>query len=161
MNISGFTSNTDSIVEVGIEHAEVLAELHRRCFPEAPWSAKSITGILVQNSNGGLAYCVDGVPIGFVLLQIVASEAEILTFCIDPEWRGKGYSRLLIAKVLNALNQKQVNIIFLEVAEDNFPALSIYSSVGFVEIARRHKYYHKRGGAAVDAVVMQLDILKK
>ncbi|WP_419903081.1 ribosomal protein S18-alanine N-acetyltransferase [Kiloniella sp.] len=147
-----------SILEAGLEHTEVLAELHARSFPDAMWDANSISQILSQVPNNGFIYCIKGTPIGFALWQNVAGEAEILTICIDPEWRGNGFSRLLVAEIVTYLSQNQVSKLFLEVAEDNIAAISLYSNVGFKEIGRRKKYYHKPCGNLVDALVMQLDI---
>ena len=157
--MSKFSSQNLTFIEVGFEHAAVLAEIHRRCFPGAAWSCDSIKEILVQNSNEGVIYCENDMPLGFVLWQRVTTETEILTICIDPEWQGKGYSRLLVVRMLKLLNQREVKKIFLEVAEDNITAISLYLSVGFVEIARRPKYYQKKDGISVDAMVMQLDVV--
>lgn len=151
--------NTDAIVKAGIEHSEVLAELHSRCFFDAPWDAPSISRILLQELNNGLIYCIKGVPIGFILWQMVVGEAEILTICIDPKWQGQGYSRPLVDKVLRLLSHEQVSKLYLEVSEDNSSAIYLYLNVGFKEVGRRVKYYRKAGGELVDALVMQLDIL--
>ncbi|MFD2204774.1 ribosomal protein S18-alanine N-acetyltransferase [Kiloniella antarctica] len=152
--------DTEFIVNAGVEHSIVLAELHFRSFPEAAWDSKSISRILFQETSRGLIYCISGVPIGFVIWQEVVGEAEILTICIDPEWRGKKYSRALIEKMLFFLKQCKVSKLFLEVSEDNFTAISLYSNVGFKEVGRRLKYYHKTNGELVDAIVMQLNIMQ-
>ncbi|MEH6629543.1 MAG: ribosomal protein S18-alanine N-acetyltransferase [Halopseudomonas aestusnigri] len=151
--------NTDSIVNAGIEHSKVLAELHSRCFYDAPWDALSISRILLQEPNNGLIYCVKNVPIGFVLWQMVAGEAEILTICIDPKWQRQGYSRPLVDEMLRILSHEQVSSLYLEVSEDNFSAICLYLNVGFKEVGRRAKYYRKEEGKLVDALVMQLDIM--
>ena len=48
--------------------------------------------------------------------------------------------------------------LFLEVAEDNAAALALYKGMGFQEIGRRKKYYHRPDGPAVDALNLALDL---
>ncbi|WP_299379552.1 ribosomal protein S18-alanine N-acetyltransferase [uncultured Kiloniella sp.] len=151
-------SESAEIILCGIEHAELLAEMHSRSFAEAAWNAKDFLGLLVQKTNKGFIYCNDRKPVGFIIWQEVVGEAEILTFCVDPDFRRLGYSKKMIAKLFEYLDQASVNKVFLEVSEDNIIALSLYQAMGFVEIARRSKYYHKPDGSTVDAVIMSADI---
>ncbi|WP_417431300.1 ribosomal protein S18-alanine N-acetyltransferase [Kiloniella sp.] len=151
-------SESEEIILCGIEHAELLAEMHSRSFAEAAWNAKDFLGLLVQKTNKGFIYCNDRKPVGFILWQEVVGEAEILTFCVDPDFRRLGYSKNIIAKLFEYLTQVSVNKMFLEVSEDNIIALSLYKVMGFVEISRRSKYYHKPDGSTVDAVIMSVDI---
>lgn len=51
-------------------------------------------------------------------------------FLIGGEYRGKGYSKILMEKVLEYLSQK-VNIIDLQVMKHNVPAINLYKSFGF------------------------------
>ncbi|WP_020590543.1 ribosomal protein S18-alanine N-acetyltransferase [Kiloniella laminariae] len=144
---------------LGIEasHAEVLSLLHQSSFGEGSWSRDSFARILDLPTSRGLIYCVGKVPVGFVVWQKSLDEAEILTFCVDLQWRRKGISRLLIAEMLQEASQQEVCNFFLEVAADNYPAISLYLSSGFTEIGRRPKYYQREGGKSVDALVMQLE----
>ncbi len=151
-------SAPEDIIQCGIEHADLLAEMHLRSFPGAAWKAKDISAILVQKTNSGFIYCRDRNPVGFILWQEVAGEAEILTFCIDPGFRGRGFSKKIIHVMLKKFKQASVTKVFLEVSEENMIALALYQVMGFREIARRSKYYHKPDGTTVDAVVMSLDI---
>ena len=46
--------------------------------------------------------------------------------------------------------------LFLEVADDNIPALVLYSRSGFKEVGRRKGYYQRANGAKADALVLAL-----
>ena len=48
--------------------------------------------------------------------------------------------------------------IFLEVAEDNAPAVALYRKLNFVEVGRRKRYYERPGGEAVDALTLVLTL---
>ncbi|WP_053005843.1 ribosomal protein S18-alanine N-acetyltransferase [Kiloniella spongiae] len=151
-------SSSEDIIQCGIEHADLLAEMHSRSFPASAWKAKDISAILVQKTNSGFIYCRDENPVGFILWQEVVGEAEVLTFCVDPSFRGLGFSKEIIFKMFEYFHQAFVKKVFLEVSEENIIAISLYRVMGFNEIARRSKYYHKSDGTAVDAVVMSVDI---
>ncbi|WP_085906467.1 ribosomal protein S18-alanine N-acetyltransferase [Kiloniella majae] len=151
-------SSSEKIIQCGVEHADLLAEMHLRSFSSSAWKAKDISAILVQKANSGLIYCHDEKPVGFILWQEVVGETEILTFCVDPSSRGLGFAKKIILEMFEIFRQASVNKVFLEVSEENIVALSLYRAMGFSEIARRSKYYHKSDGTAVDAVVMSVDI---
>ena len=51
-------------------------------------------------------------------------------FLIREEYRGKGYSKILMKKVLEYLSQ-EVDIIDLQVMKHNIPAVNLYKSFGF------------------------------
>ena len=155
--LSAFDETPGEILWIETAHAEVLALLHQGSFAEGSWSRDSFSRILELPTSKGLIYCVGKVPVGFVLWQRSLDEAEILTFCVDLKWRRKGVSRLLIAAMLKDASQSEVCKFFLEVAADNYPAISLYLSSGFTEIGRRPKYYQREGGKSADALVMQLE----
>lgn len=52
---------------------------------------------------------------------------------VDPEARGLGLSKELLAKALAWLRQTEVQYVKLEVRPDNFPAVKTYKSLGFEE----------------------------
>ncbi|KKJ77170.1 hypothetical protein WH95_08900 [Kiloniella litopenaei] len=151
-------SDLPEVTFCGIEHVDLLAEMHSRSFAVSAWNAKDFLGLLIQKTNKGFIYCKNGHPVGFIIWQEVAGEAEILTFCVDPGSRGQGYSKKIISLLFEHLNQASVYKMFLEVSEDNMIALSLYRTMGFEEVARRSKYYHRPDGLSVDAVIMSVDI---
>lgn len=74
-------------------------------------------------------------PIG--ALGIVAHNPRvwIVGFGILPEYRRQGYGRAMLAATVQMLCAEDHREIFLEVATDNHPALSLYRSSGFQETA--------------------------
>lgn len=64
--------------------------------------------------------------------------AEVGRFVVAPEAQGRGLMRKAIA-ALSALAREELrlNSIFLEVFTDNERAISLYSTLGFVETNRR------------------------
>ena len=153
-------------VTVTIRTAEVgdfgtLAALHATSF-EDHWPEDAILALLSRNYvHGHVAMVNDGEPIGFVLIQVIADEAEILTICIAPEYRLRRAGRLLLEAAIGEAGQRGATRMFLEVAETNLAARRIYGIAGFEPVGRRKAYYPGGGGAtgAADALVLRKDLV--
>ena len=63
---------------------EALAALHAEAF-DTPWDAASLTALLASPG----VFAVEQ-PDGFILIRVVADEAEILTLAVRPAARRSG-----------------------------------------------------------------------
>lgn len=133
-------------------NAKLLAEIHATSFADS-WTEVFMGAMLVQPGVVALTLA-DQEAAGFILLRIVADEAEILTFAVRPEARNRGQGRTLLLAALAYARAENVVRCFLEVAIDNGPAISVYSKAGFVTCGRRKDYY-QRDNKTVDAVIME------
>ncbi len=95
---------------------------------------------------------------GFIISRIAADEAEILSVAIAPDRRGRGLSRGLLTTHLGHLAGFGVAKVFLEVEENNQPAVRLYQRAGFRTVGRRERYYREAGGQELNALVMQRDL---
>lgn len=95
-------------------------------------------------------------PHALAVLQIVAPEAEIVTFAVHPCAQRQGQGRALLRKVIATARQQGVAKIFLEVASDNVGAQTLYANGGFERTGLRKGYYRNREGTRQDAVLMAL-----
>lgn len=91
---------------------------------------------------------------GFVLLSVVADEAEILTLAVLPDLRRRGLASRLLEQAIVTARAGGAAALFLEVSETNAAALGLYHGAGFVETGRRPGYYQSEDGA--DALIMKL-----
>lgn len=133
------------------EQTLTLAALHAESFGHSAWKAAQLEQTLALPTTSGALLRQNGVPAGFVLLQLTKPEAEILTFCVNPALRERGLgARLLDAALRNAVSA-ECETIFLEVASDNPPALKLYEKAGFKLIGERKGYY-ARGASRADAL---------
>ena len=98
---------------------------------------------------------------GFVLLQVAADEAEILTLAVRSSARRRGTgSRLVVAAGVRA-SAMGARRLFLEVAEDNAAARALYATLGFEPAGRRRRYYARKDGPAVDALLLVLNLSER
>lgn len=95
---------------------------------------------------------------GFALIRCVADEAELLTIAVDPKWRGKAVGRALLEAVFADLMLSPARRMFLEVDEQNQPAIRLYTRLGFATISSRKGYYSRPDGSAATALVMARDL---
>lgn len=129
-----------------------LAALHAEAFAN-PWDAAAFETLLHQ---GGVLALEE--PDGFILLRAVADEAEVLTLAVRPAARRQGLgARLVAAGKIGAAAQGATRL-FLEVADDNTPALAVYLRAGFTEVGRRPGYYARGDGDRRDALILALNL---
>ncbi len=93
--------------------------------------------------------------VGILISRSVLDEAEILTLALAPSMRGRGWSGMLLRAHLDALAMAGTRTIFLEVEEDNAPALALYRRYGFQPMGRREAYYPRPGGKPAAALTMR------
>jgi ribosomal protein S18 acetylase RimI-like enzyme len=81
--------------------------------------------------------------IGKINVEIQEQYAFLFGFGILPEYRGRGYGRIGLARTLNILEEQGITTIELDVVCTNDRALGLYQSCGFVEQSVMN-YYNLR-----------------
>jgi ribosomal protein S18 acetylase RimI-like enzyme len=61
----------------------------------------------------------------------------IANIAVHPDFRGRGIGRALTSAGINHARNQNVHAVWLQVRDDNGPAVHIYQSLGFLERARR------------------------
>ena len=139
-----------TLAYAGPERAAALAALHAQAF-DASWSEEAIAGLM--HSLGVLAFEAPG---GFVMVRVLAEEAEILTLGVAPEARRQGVGRTLVRAAASAAAASGAEALFLEVAADNSAAVALYEGEGFARAGLRRGYYARPGAQPQDALVLRL-----
>jgi ribosomal-protein-alanine N-acetyltransferase len=132
----------------------LLSALHGECFAER-WEPALFASVL--GTPGGYGFLARRAlrPLGFILCRTAASEGEILSLGVLMEARRLGLGRSLVAAAKAEALKRGIEALFLEVAEDNAPALALYCGVGFRSVGRRPAYYQQPGAPATDALTLQ------
>jgi ribosomal-protein-alanine N-acetyltransferase len=123
---------------------------------EYPWSPGNFSDSL----HAGYSMWVreaDGEVIGYYVMMAAAGEAHLLNLTIAPIWRRHGLGRDLLEHCLARACDHKAEIMFLEVRTSNAPAIGLYHSSGFVDLAVRQGYYPAREGRE-DALIMKRDL---
>ena len=151
-----------SLVGVTRDQAEALAEIHAAAFAHT-WSVEDFAALLAERSVFAVAVRRHSIfagrrLAGFVLVRVVADEAEILTIAVRPAHRGRGYGRMLMDEVLKRLYRAGVAACFLEVDRGNLPAVTLYRSLGYVVAGERRNYYRAGSPGDGTALVMRVQL---
>ncbi|HYM18747.1 MAG TPA: GNAT family N-acetyltransferase [Micropepsaceae bacterium] len=144
------------IRHASLEDVRELASLHGACFDDR-WSAESFRRLLDRPGAVALlaADKTESESQSFILVQVALDECEILTLGTIDGARRKGLALTLLktaAKEAHALGAREM---FLEVAEDNHGAITLYRRAGFEIVGRRQKYYRRADGTVLDAVMLR------
>jgi len=139
-----------------------LSEIHAAGFGRG-WTEDEIEGLIADRTVFALAVKRESRfgsrrILGFILVRLVAGEAEILTIAVEPSARGRGHGRDLLEEALRRLYRERAEVVFLEVDEGNEAALKLYRRLGFVEVGRREGYYKQAAAPATAALVMRLQV---
>jgi [ribosomal protein S18]-alanine N-acetyltransferase len=92
---------------------------------------------------------VDATIAGFCCWRRTApGEAELLNIAVDPAFRRRGVASAL----LEALSAQAQGTVFLEVAEPNTAAITLYRRHGWEQVGLRIGYY---GQGTINGIVMK------
>ncbi len=134
--------------------AATLATTHALAFTQSrPWSADEFENLL---SQPGVILLGDAKS--FILARIIGDEAEVLTIATHPDFQRLGLAKAAIGAFIDQVKAAGVVSIFLEVAQTNDPAKSLYFKAGFTVVGHRPKYYARPDGTAEGADVMRLSV---
>lgn len=137
------------------QDAEAMAAIHSTCF-DRPWPALDMTVHVARDLCLGI-----GDPLAsFTILRRSDIDAEILTVATDPAARGQGLAGQVLKAAEAQYRVAGLRHIFLEVAEDNTSAQTLYKRLGFVPMGRRPGYYARADGR-VAAITYSLALSPK
>ncbi|MCE8512108.1 GNAT family N-acetyltransferase [Ruegeria pomeroyi] len=128
-----------------------LARLHGRAFTQSrPWSEAEFATLLGNPYNHlvGDNRC-------FALFQLIADEAELLTIATDPVYRRQGLARACMNEWQIQAAHAGATRALLDVADDNDPAIALYTACGYAPCGLRRGYYRRPSGETADAIVME------
>lgn len=127
------------------------AELESVLFPgDDPWSEEAFIRELAARHNRYVAARAGDELVGYAgiarLGRAAPFEYEIHTIGVDPEHQGRGIGRRMMTELLDFAGPAAQ--VFLEVRTDNEPAIALYTSLGFVTVGLRKRYYRASGADA-------------
>jgi len=124
------------------EDISLLKQLENECFDE---HIRENFEFVLNNKNY-VYFVIEEKEkiIAYAGLSISYEQGDILSVCVNKNYRNKGFAFSLIKKILEYAKENNVEKVFLEVEEDNAPAINLYKKLGFFEINRRKNYYGEK-----------------
>ena len=122
-----------------IDDAKEIFNIEKKVFKDH-WSLKSIKSELNNLKYSKISVLeIERKIIGYVFQRIIDDQNHIINVAIDIPFQHKGYGRFLLRNILK--EDSYYTNVFLEVKEANFPAVKLYTDLGFEEVQRKDGYY--------------------
>lgn len=118
-------------------------------FPDDAWSVEQFWQELAAPSRDYLVATLDGVIVGYGGTSTLAPDADLQTIAVAPAAQGRHVATTLLRALLDRAAARGARRVTLEVRADNDRAQALYARFGFVQVARRARYYSDGGDALV------------
>ena len=131
--------------------AIALSVIDEQCFDGSEgYDKKSFEEELSEVSKHYFVATYDNLVIGYVGLQVLGDDLNLLKIAVLPQYRSLGVGFNLMQMASDFRKQNNLQQYFLEVRESNAKAIKLYQKFGFKTASVREKYY----GGEENALVM-------
>ena len=141
-----------NIRKASLKDKEELKGLEKACFDETIRENFDF----VLNSNSHVIFLCEKIEenqktiVGYAGASISYEQGDILSVCVDELFRKRSIAFVLMDTLLEDIANKGVEKVFLEVEENNTPAIKLYEKLKFEKISERKNYYGNKS-----AIIMQ------
>ena len=133
-----------SIRPMTVRDLDQCWELDQRCFADAETYDRDTLHYLLTNPLviARKIELPDGRMVGFVIGSIESGGVgHVIALGVDPQWRRRGFGRLLMEAIEDAFCEHGATIARLEVRVDNHVAQALYEKLGYTVTQRLPRYY--------------------
>ena len=119
-----------------------VRDLELKCFSD-PWTETMLRDMLESSLDSCfvLLFGEGQQTAGYANVRVLGDEAELMRICVDPEFRGRGWSGPLLEEGMREMTRRGAAAATLEVRAGNVPAIRLYERHGFQKEGLRKKYY--------------------
>lgn len=143
------------VTRLTIADRDTVFEIQQQMLPHMGWSREGMERMLALDTSWAFGGRDEkGKLLGFILIQVVVDEAEILSIAVRQEGRRQGVGSELWHTAMAHMKNAGVRHVFLEVAPHNNPAVSFYTHHGFMIKGQRQGYYTQENGKKIPALTM-------
>ena len=147
---------TQLLRAVEMQDIPKLVEIENQLFGETAWNQALFIDEIsrVPSSRWYQLISEHDQIVGEVGLAFRGVDADVQTIAVVPTAQRSGTGTKLLSLALAEAKRRGVTQVFLEVAVENQPAISLYQKFGFEQISIRPNYY----GAGRNAYVMRYQV---
>ena len=147
---------TQLLRAVEMQDIPKLVEIENQLFGETAWNQALFIDEIsrVPSSRWYQLISEHDQIVGYVGLAFRGVDADVQTIAVVPTAQRSGTGTKLLSLALAEAKLRGVTQVFLEVAVENQPAISLYQKFGFEQISIRPNYY----GAGRNAYVMRVKV---
>ena len=111
------------------------------------WSLEQLSNSLKENNIFIIATIQEEV-VGFLIAEYLVDSYNLLLIATKEEFKNQNIATKLMQKLEEISKNKNIEKIWLEVRENNIPAINLYKKNDFSSIFLRRNYY-KNGDNAI------------
>lgn len=134
------------------DDAESVADLDLRCFGADACSREYFFQVAQDERFEFWVAESDGKIIACAGAETDSDTAEIESLAVELDYRRRGIGKILLMKLIDAVRERGVTFIVLEVRPSNMAAIELYKGFGFQIVERAEDYYQDE-----DAWIMARD----
>ena len=135
-------------------HLPAVLCIEQRAYAH-PWSHGNFMDTLAAGYESQLLLAGDTL-LGYFVAMKGVDEVHLLNITVAPEFRGEGWSRVMLDALAVWARGQGADWLWLEVRLSNERAIKIYDAHGYRQVGRRKNYYPGDHGQREDALVMSL-----
>lgn len=133
------------IEKMNLNHLNELQEILISDFDDF-WSFSTLKEEVENENSSYIIGKINNEIIGFAGLKIIFDQADIMNIVIKKTYRNQGIGTLLLENLILLAKDLNISTLFLEVNEQNKPAIHLYEKLGFKKLGVRKKYYNNNNG---------------
>ena len=135
---------------------DAVLAIEQACFPRA-WTRQHFLSELASPHATTVVAEQDGRLAGYLCMNVLLDEAEILDVAVDPSLQRSGIGAALVGWACDEAGRRGAAVVRLEVRATSQPAIALYERFGFVRSGLRKAYYEN----GIDAVLMDLNLAEE
>lgn len=125
-----------------------IMKLEKECF-SSPWSMRMVTFHILSSAAFSFSLLSDEELAGYIMGMPDEGSIHITNLAVAPAFRRKGYASFMIGEIKSLAWELGIGRIFLEVRENNVPAIALYEKEGFTVCSKEEGYYEDTGETAL------------
>lgn len=133
------------IEKMNLNHLNKLQEILISDFDDF-WSFSTLKEEVENENSSYIIGKINNEIIGFAGLKKIFDQADIMNIVIKKTYRNQGIGTLLLENLILLAKDLNISTLFLEVNEQNKPAIHLYEKLGFEKLGVRKKYYNNNNG---------------
>ena len=133
------------IEKMNLNHLNELQEILISDFDDF-WSFSTLKEEVENENSSYIIGKINNEIIGFAELKKIFDQADIMNIVIKKTYRNQGIGTLLLENLILLAKDLNISTLFLEVNEQNKPAIHLYEKLGFEKLGVRKKYYNNNNG---------------
>jgi ribosomal-protein-alanine N-acetyltransferase len=136
------------------DHLDAVLDVEKRAYAH-PWSHGNFMDTLAAGYEAQLLLA-DDILLGYFVAMKGVDEVHLLNITVAQEFRGEGWSRVMLDALALWARGQGADWLWLEVRVGNERAIKVYDAHGYRQVGRRKNYYPNDRGQREDALVMSL-----